>query len=108
MILQTILKFAVIAALSPIWWPILKTLYREVELALLEEGGLLGRAPTPSELAAKRAKYGEYENPLVSEPWAHVRERKSGQSGKSAAPRPGRGVQASPKSSGPTIQKRAF
>lgn len=106
MILQTILKFAVIAALSPIWWPIIKTLYREIELALLEEGGLLGRPPTPDELKEKRAKYGEYENPLVSEPWAHAKGRGSASSSSGSGSK--RTVRAAPKGSGPSIQKRAF
>lgn len=113
MILQTILKIAVLALLSPIWWPILKTLYREVEMALLEEGGLLGRPPTPEELAAKREKYGDYDNPLVSEPWAHAQarqkaEREAGRSGGAEASRPSRPVSAGSSAGNAPLRKRGF
>ena len=80
------LKLCVLAALSPIWYPIVRELYREVEAALIEEGGLLGSQPTPDELAKLREKYKDYSDPLVSEPWAEARERQERERGSSSGP----------------------
>ncbi len=85
------LKLLFLAAVSPIWFPIVRELYREIEAALIEEGGLLGRTPTPDELKLLREKYKDYENPLVSEPWAEARQREQEEraGGNAAAKRKG-------------------
>ena len=72
--LITILKFAFLFALTPVWLPVLKLIHREMDAALLEEGGLFGRPPTKEELIKLREKYADYEDPLISVPWAAAKE----------------------------------
>ncbi|QDU67309.1 hypothetical protein [Engelhardtia mirabilis] len=65
---QTAVKILAIVLLSPLWLPVLKTLYQDVEAALWREGGLFGREPTGERLRELEQKYAEYEDPLVSVP----------------------------------------
>lgn len=62
-----IIKFAVIAALSPVWWPIVRTLYAEAQGALRREGGLFGRTPTVREMQRIEARKGEYVSGLLDD-----------------------------------------
>jgi hypothetical protein len=65
---QTAVKFLIILLLSPLWWPVAKALYLDVEAALWREGGLFGRPPTGERLRELERKYQDYEPPLVSKP----------------------------------------
>ena len=48
-LLENIVKYGLLIVTYPIWWPILKTLFEELQAALWREGGLIGRPPTPEE-----------------------------------------------------------
>ena len=49
-------------------------MYREVQSALMYEGGLFGSPPSEKQLAELKERYGDYESPLVSIPWARAKE----------------------------------
>jgi len=66
------IKYAIVALSAPFWLPFMKALLREFNDALRDEGGLLGRAPTKSELAALDDRHGKFESPLLSERWEDV------------------------------------
>jgi hypothetical protein len=72
------LKFAIMIALAPFWYPVLKALYREASRGLAPEGGLLGRAPTPRE--ARRLEQEARLRPpsMLSEPRVDVRPARGG------------------------------
>lgn len=61
-----VVKVAVIAVASPVWIPFVRALWREMNDALREDGGLLGIAPTRQELRDINADRGEYVSPLVN------------------------------------------
>jgi hypothetical protein len=74
-IVQRIIQFLFLAVTYPIWWPIAKLMYREIQGALMYEGGLFGSEPTEKQLKQLRETYGgDYESPMVSIPWARARE----------------------------------
>jgi hypothetical protein len=93
--LDSVVKLAVLAALTPFWWPILKALYAEVQEALWREGGLFGRALGAAEVARledeHRGRHVEH-SALVSEPWSRRVGRPARPGGQSSAvQRSGRG-----------------
>src|SRR5262245_15136691 len=42
---QSWIKFALLLALSPLWWPIARAFWRELQEALAPEGGIFGNRP---------------------------------------------------------------
>ena len=42
---RDILRWTLLIGAAPVWWPFLRTLWRDFNQALREEGGLLGRPP---------------------------------------------------------------
>jgi len=62
-----IAKYTLLLISAPFWWPFLKALYAELNDALREEGGLVGRAPSAAELRKLNSSLGTYQSPLVSE-----------------------------------------
>lgn len=89
-------KWVLIIASSPVWLPFLKTLWREWDDSLRDEGGLFGFAPTRVELQRRNEREGKFETPLRSVTWEeHERERnpyaaleeRSGKPGKPPAAR---------------------
>jgi len=56
-------RYLLLAVTSPIWWPFLRELYKEMDNALREDGGLLGRTRAP------KAGPSAYVSPLVSTPF---------------------------------------
>jgi len=71
-------KYAIIVLTAPFWLPFVRALWRELNDSLRDEGGMLGRAPTPRELAEMNRALGTHESALVSERWEEV--------GRSSAP----------------------
>ncbi|HVS10075.1 MAG TPA: hypothetical protein VMS76_09390 [Planctomycetota bacterium] len=65
-------KYAIILLTAPFWLPFVKALWRELNDSLREEGGLLGQAPTPKELAEMNRELGAHESSLVSERWEDI------------------------------------
>jgi hypothetical protein len=62
-----IAKYTLLVLAAPFWWPFLKALYAELNNALREEGGLVGRAPSAEQLRKINRDAGEYQSPLISE-----------------------------------------
>ena len=65
-----LLRWILLIGAAPVWWPFLRTLWRDFDAALAEEGGVFGRAPGPRELEQIRQRQAERPDPLISEPWA--------------------------------------
>jgi hypothetical protein len=49
-------KYAILVLATPRWWPFAKALWKSLNDALREEGGLLGRAPSEEELREMQAE----------------------------------------------------
>ena len=75
MFFENLIKYSLIAVTYKIWWPILKTMWNELQGALWREGGLLGGTPGPRELILLEEKYGHIESPLTNETYAQVKLR---------------------------------
>jgi len=65
-----LLRWILLIGAAPLWWPFLKTLWRDFDDTLAEEGGIFGRTPGPKELERIRARKRGIPDPLISEPWA--------------------------------------
>jgi len=48
-------KYAILVLATPLWWPFAKSLWKSLNDALREEGGLLGRTPTEEQLREMQA-----------------------------------------------------
>lgn len=66
----TIVKYLLLALTAPIWLPVLKALWVEVDRMLLEDGGVFGRPPSAKEVEELRAERAGRPDPLVNEPLA--------------------------------------
>ena len=75
MTLDNFLKYMLIAVTYKIWWPILKSMWTELQGALWREGGLIGGTPSARNLIILEEKYGHIESPLTSETYAQVKLR---------------------------------
>ena len=62
-----IVKYAILLASAPVWWPFLRELWNEFNDILAEEGGLLGRTPPEHEIRRIRAEKARRESALVRE-----------------------------------------
>jgi hypothetical protein len=80
-----LLRWILLIGAAPLWWPFLRTLWRDFDDSLAEEGGVFGRTPGPRELERIRARQAGRPDPLVSEPWAR-REQPSAKSARGSAP----------------------
>jgi len=91
---KEILRWALVIGAAPVWLPFLRTLWRDFNEALREEGGLFGTAPTARELEKIRAQKLTEPDTLVSEPWLKPGDRRRTRMRTPAArPRPGSGPQ---------------
>lgn len=72
-----LLRWILLIGAAPVWWPFLRTLWRDFDDALADEGGIFGRAPGPRELERIRRRRAGQPDPLVSEPWARRDERRA-------------------------------
>ena len=63
-----ILKYTVLIASAPIWWPFAKALWNDLKDSLREEGGLFGEPPHPRKLEEIRREKELQEDNLVHEP----------------------------------------
>ena len=62
-----LVKYAILVLAAPVWLPFVKALWKEFNEILVEEGGLLGRAPDEDELRAIRRERARRESALVRE-----------------------------------------
>jgi hypothetical protein len=74
-LVENIFKYGLLIATSPIWWPILRTLWDELQYALWREGGLIGRPPTPEEVPQLEKRYRNHATPFLNETFAEVQRR---------------------------------
>ena len=90
---KDLLRWGLLIAATPIWWPFLKLLWQDFNRALEEEGGIFGRPPPPHEVDRIRREKLSDPDPLVSERWARPGERRTprmpspGRTSGAAAPR---------------------
>lgn len=74
---KDLLRWLILIGAIPIWWPFLRTLWKDFNEALKDEGGLFGSTPTQRELdEIREGRAGAPEN-LVSEPWVRAGERRN-------------------------------
>lgn len=74
---KEILRWVLLIGAAPIWWPFLRTLWRDFNDALRTEGGLFGRKPGPRELERLEAERAERTETLISEPYVRPGERRT-------------------------------
>jgi hypothetical protein len=65
-----LLRWILLIGAAPLWWPFLRTLWRDFNDSLAEEGGVFGRTPSPREREEIRQRTAQRPDPLISEPWA--------------------------------------
>lgn len=82
---ETWLRYGILIAGAPFWWPVVRALYEELQEALWKEGGLFGRRLSARELAERARAPRVGNNPLVSEPWAHRRAQRNAGGGTGGA-----------------------
>lgn len=99
-------KYALLLLTLPFWLPFAKALWTAFNDSLRDEGGLLGTAPTPEELAAIERKRGRFQSAMRSVTWEeHARLENAGWDG--AANDTRRTQRTAPASSG-GARKRNF
>ena len=87
-------KLLVVAILAPAWVPIVQALWKEVNDSLIEEGGVLGDAPSPEEaqlLAEQRRASGESLQSVTLEAAKARRSVRPSARAQAAGQTPGRG-----------------
>jgi hypothetical protein len=90
---RDIVRWLLLIALLPIGWPFVKTLWRDFNSALRDEGGLFGRTPSAREVEEILAQKKHEPETLISESWVRPgdvrkpRLRGKGGSGPASAPR---------------------
>jgi hypothetical protein len=62
-------KYTILLLASPIWWPFVKALWRALNDALRDEGGVFGHAPTAAEMQSLEREYGAHVSPLINVTW---------------------------------------
>lgn len=62
-------KYALLLLTLPFWLPFAKALWTAFNDSLRDEGGLLGTAPTPEELAAIERQRGRFQSAMRSVTW---------------------------------------
>jgi hypothetical protein len=92
---REILRWVLLIGAAPIWWPFLRTLWRDFNAALAEEGGLFGRPPGPRERERLRLEREKAPATLTHEPWV-----RAGQRRKTRLAAPGRASRARPAAPG--------
>jgi hypothetical protein len=70
-------RIVILLFAAPIWFPIVRTLLREINAALRTEGGIMGRNYTARDLKHLEERDGAYEDPLRSVPRGSRAERKA-------------------------------
>lgn len=65
---RDLVRYGLLIAATPVWWPFLRALWKDFNTALREDGGLLGAPPMGRELDEIRRQRREGPENLVSEP----------------------------------------
>lgn len=108
---REILRWVLLIGAAPVWWPFLRTLWRDFNSALREEGGLFGRLPSPRELERIQSELDARPQTLLSERIVRAGERRNPKLGarrpNSRARGPARGdasTPAAPRTSAPRFR----
>lgn len=73
---RELLRWLILIGAIPIWWPFLRTLWRDFNAALEEEGGLFGTPPGPRQIEEIERRKARAPETLVSEPWVRPGEKR--------------------------------
>jgi hypothetical protein len=65
---KSLIKYGLLILTSPIWYPFLKAVWQELNLALRADGGLLGKLPSPREREQLERGFDPEDDPLVNVP----------------------------------------
>ena len=68
-----LLRLLFVALTAPLWLPVAKALWRELNDLFEEDGGLFGETPGPLQRERLRAERARRPSPMVHEWLAHVR-----------------------------------
>ena len=102
---REILRWLLLIGATPIWLPFLRTLWKDFNDALAEEGGVFGRPPPLIEQERIKAERAAQPDVLVSEPWVKPGQRP----GFGGGAREDKGMRpAAPTFTPPPPQRRGF
>ncbi len=111
----TIIKYLLVLLTAPIWWPVARALWVEVNRMLADDGGVFGRLPDAVERDQVRREKQARGEELVSEPIYSSQERDSNRRALSTGARaasgsgPGHGAQGPARpGAGPPARKTGF
>ena len=74
---RDILRWILLIGATPIWLPFVRTLWKDFNAALREEGGLLGAPPTGRELETIKREREKEPDTLTSEPLVRSGEQRT-------------------------------
>ncbi len=74
----SIVKYLLVALAAPLWLPVLRALWVEVNRMLVEDGGVFGRPPSAKEAEALREDLAGLPDSLVHEPFARQHQARAG------------------------------
>ncbi len=75
---KLLLKGLLVLVTAPAWYPFLKAVWEELNEAMADEGGLLGRLPTAHELQELERESVGKPDALIHEPWPTEKDRMAG------------------------------
>jgi hypothetical protein len=81
-------RLLVILLTIPLWWPVMRALWEEINWMLREEGGVFGPIPSERDRASMLEAPRGAEDPLVEEPIISPFERAQAHPGTGPRPQP--------------------
>jgi hypothetical protein len=77
----SILKYTLLLLAAPLWWPVVKALWIEVNRMLADDGGVFGRLPSAADREQVRLQKEALGESLVSDPIYSSQQRASARRG---------------------------
>ena len=71
-------RLLVLLVTTPLWWPVMKALWEEVNWMLRDEGGVFGPIPSERERRKLLEPLSKAEDPLIEEPILTPQQRARG------------------------------
>lgn len=71
-------RLLVLLVTTPLWWPVMRSLWEEVNWMLRDEGGVFGPVPSERERKKLLEPLSKAEDPLVEEPILTPQQRAQG------------------------------
>lgn len=97
---RDILRWILILGSAPVWWPFLRTLWRDFNAALEEDGGLFGRPPSGRDLERIRRARAAAPSTMLSERFVKPGDRRRTRLGARASASSGRAASSTASSAG--------